>query len=110
MLDLAEPVATEAVEVLEAPSAASVMVELQTPVGSFCFTEVVVTTARVEVAGREGWACVLGWDEEGALAAALLDAAPTPSVAQLVAGALSDEAADREAGARAFAATKVGAG
>lgn len=95
--------------VVEAPAPGSVMVELESPVGSFCFTEVVVTTARVEVDGTPGWACVLGFDEEGALAGALLDAMPGTDVERLAQRALDREEREREAAARAVATTEVGA-
>lgn len=94
--------------VVEPPTPGSVMVELESPVGSFCLTEVVVTTARVEVDGAGGWGCVLGFDEEGALAGALLDAAPGSDVQRLAQRALDREAREREAAACAVASTEVG--
>lgn len=95
-------------QVVEPPAPGSVMVELESPVGSFCLTEVVVTTARVEVDGVAGWGCVLGFDEEGALAGALLDATPGGDVDQLARRALDREEREREAAARAVASTEVG--
>lgn len=109
LLDLAEQLASsQAVAVVEPPRGGTVMVELESPVGPFCFTEAVVTTALVTVDEREGWGCVLGWDEEGALAAALLDAAGAEAAAQLAEAALEDERGARELTQRAVAATRVG--
>lgn len=96
-------------QVVEPPAPGSVMVELESPVGSFCLTEVVVTTARVEVDGMAGWGCVLGFDEEGALAGAVLDARPDGAVETLAQRALDREQREREAAARAVATTGVGA-
>jgi alpha-D-ribose 1-methylphosphonate 5-triphosphate synthase subunit PhnG len=62
------------VDVIEVPAPASMMLELESNVGSFCLTEVVVTTARVRIERNFGWGAVLGWDAEGALASALCDA------------------------------------
>jgi alpha-D-ribose 1-methylphosphonate 5-triphosphate synthase subunit PhnG len=108
LLDRAEQIASDhRVFVLDAPRPASTMVELETPVGAFCFTEVVVTTARVRVDGAEGWGCALGWDEEGALAAALVDAAGDREAQELAAQALADEAAARLETARLVAASRV---
>jgi hypothetical protein len=108
LLDLAETVAAAGAEVAEAPAAATVMVRLRGPVGEFCLTEVVVTTATAVVAGRRAWACVLGWDEEGALACALLAAAGSREAGALAAEALRAEAAEREARLQAVASTRVG--
>ena len=108
LLDLAEAVAAAGAEVAEAPAAGTVMVRLRGPVGEFCLTEVVVTTATAVVAGRRAWACVLGWDEEGALACALLAADASPEASALAAEALRAEAADREARLQAVGATRVG--
>jgi alpha-D-ribose 1-methylphosphonate 5-triphosphate synthase subunit PhnG len=94
------------VEVVEAPAPGSVMVELETPVGSFCLTEVVVTRCAVRVADNHGWAAVLGWDDEASLAAAIVDT--QPEVADpLTTAALAAEAGARAAEAAAVAATKV---
>lgn len=94
------------VEIVEAPAAGSIMVELETPVGSFCLTEVVVTRCAVRVEQRHGWAAVLGWDDEASLAAAILDA--QPEVAQpIAAAALGAEAGSRAAEMAAIAATRV---
>ena len=110
LLDLAEAVAAGGAEVAvaEPPRAGTVMVRLRGPVGEFCLTEVVVTTATAVVAGRRGWACVMGWDEEGALACALLAAAGSAEAAALAGEALAAEAADHESRLRAVAATRVG--
>jgi len=94
--------------VAEAPGAGTVMVRLRGPVGEFCLTEVVVTTAAAVVEGRRGWACVMGWDPEGALAAALLVAAASPEAAALAEEALAAEAAQRQARLQTVAATRVG--
>lgn len=99
-----------AVDVVKAPAAGSVMLQLASPAGDFNLTEVAVTTAEVRVAGSAGWGCVLGWDEEGALAAALLDAVPREDVVRLAGRALAMERAEREREARAVATTKVGHG
>jgi alpha-D-ribose 1-methylphosphonate 5-triphosphate synthase subunit PhnG len=108
LLDLAEQVAAGGgVTVLEPPRPASVMVELDGPAGVFCFTEVVVTTARVQVEGAGGWGCALGWDAEGALAAALADAAGGGCAVELAEWALEDETAARLELALGVAATRV---
>ncbi|MBO0730107.1 MAG: phosphonate C-P lyase system protein PhnG, partial [Acidimicrobiaceae bacterium] len=96
LLALAEPLAaTGSTEVVSPPAAQSVMVEVATAVGECCLAEVVVTTASVLVSGSVGWACLLGWDEHGALAAALCDAVAAPDVDALAEEALAVEAADR---------------
>jgi alpha-D-ribose 1-methylphosphonate 5-triphosphate synthase subunit PhnG len=108
LVALAEVVASRSrVEVVEAPAAGSVMVELDTPAGSFCLTEVVVTTCAVRVDGRAGWAAVQGWDDEASLAAAILDAEPALADA-LAQSALAGVASRHEEEARAVAATRVG--
>jgi alpha-D-ribose 1-methylphosphonate 5-triphosphate synthase subunit PhnG len=98
------------VEVVVAPAAGSVTLQVASPVGAFNLTEVAVTTAEARVAGCAGWGCVLGWDEEGALAAALLDATPGADVIALARRALEIEAAERDRQARAVATTRVGHG
>jgi alpha-D-ribose 1-methylphosphonate 5-triphosphate synthase subunit PhnG len=110
LLDLAEGVATGEAEVsvAEPPRAGTVMVRLRGPIGEFCLTEVVVTTATAVVAGQRGWACVMGWDEEGALACALLAAAAPAAAAALADEALAAEAAERDARLQAVGATRVG--
>jgi hypothetical protein len=108
LLELAEAVAAAGADVVEPPRAGTVMVKLRGPVGELCLTEVVVTTATAVVAGRSAWACVMGWDEEGALACALLAAAGSPAAADLAEEALAAEAAEREERLRAVAATRVG--
>ncbi|MBO0715444.1 MAG: phosphonate C-P lyase system protein PhnG [Acidimicrobiales bacterium] len=114
LLDLAEGVASStSVAVTRGPSAASVMLELEAPVGSFCFTEVVVTIAEVKVEGApgggEGWGCALGWDPEGALASALLDAEPTAAATSLAQRALAEEEEERQRVRQAVAGTRVAA-
>ncbi|MBV8082111.1 MAG: phosphonate C-P lyase system protein PhnG [Candidatus Eremiobacteraeota bacterium] len=108
LLDLGERIALrERVSVTEAPAARSVMIELGTPVGAFCFTEVVVTTAAVNVGGAPGWAAVMGFDQEAALAAAIADATASVEVRDLAEDALSIEASARLHSASAMAQTKV---
>lgn len=108
LIALAEEIAQQGgVEVSQAPAAGTIMVELDSSVGAFCFTEVVVTTARVRVARLDGWAAVLGWDAEGALASALCEAVADERAFDLARNALEDEAAAREDLLRAVAATKV---
>ena len=105
---LAELVATRSrVDVVEAPAAGSVMVELETPAGSFSLTEVVVTTCAVRVDDRPGWAAVLGWDDEASLAAAILDAEPALAD-PLAEAAIARIAASHDEEARVVAATRVG--
>ncbi|HEX6488241.1 MAG TPA: phosphonate C-P lyase system protein PhnG [Candidatus Dormibacteraeota bacterium] len=109
LLDLAEDVAArEEVALIHAPAAATVMLEVEGPVGAFCLTEVVITTVSVDVAGRAGWAAVLGYDEEGALAAAILDSTPSAPAEALAGEALAAEAAARAEQAALVGATKVG--
>ena len=108
LLAIAEHLAANAmVAVLDAPAAGTTMLELASRVGTFCFTEVVVTTARVRADGCEGWGCVLGWDAEGALAAALCDARAAERVRILAQAALDDEAAAQTERMRGVAATRV---
>jgi phosphonate C-P lyase system protein PhnG len=108
LVALADDVAASlAVEVVEAPAAASVMLELSSRTGTFCLTEVVVTTARVRVRANDGWGCVMGFDPAGALAGALCDALADERVEVLARRALADEAAARAERSRALAATKV---
>jgi alpha-D-ribose 1-methylphosphonate 5-triphosphate synthase subunit PhnG len=71
------------------------MTVLDTPIGQQCLTEVVVTTAAVTVAGTPGWGCVLGWDAEAALAAALADAADPAAADRLAETALRTEERER---------------
>jgi alpha-D-ribose 1-methylphosphonate 5-triphosphate synthase subunit PhnG len=98
-----------AVDVLRSPAPGSVMLELDSPVGRFCFTEVVVTSAEVRVEDREGWGCVLGYDEEGALAAAILDASAGADVERLAGRALDAESRQADEEARAVGQTRVDA-
>jgi alpha-D-ribose 1-methylphosphonate 5-triphosphate synthase subunit PhnG len=108
LLALAEEVAlAAAVDLVDPPAAASVMLELESSVGTFCLTEVVVTTARVRAGEADGWGCVLGWDAEGALATALCDAAAGARAEDLARHALDVESAARRERLHAVAATKV---
>jgi len=108
LLSLAEDIAErERVEVIASPSPSSVMIELTTSIGPFCFTEAVVTTARVRTRNGDGWGAVMGWDAQGALAGALCDAAGGEHAAALARHALDDEASRRRDRMRAVAATKV---
>ena len=108
LLAIAEQLAASAtIAVLDAPAAGTTLLELASRVGTFCFTEVVVTTARVRADGSEGWGCVLGWDAEGALAAALCDARAGDHVCNLAQGALDDETAAQTERMRAVATTRV---
>ncbi len=109
LLDLAELVAARGAQVVEPPRAATVMIRLRGPVGTFCLTEAVVTTAEALVDGHLGWGCVLGWDEEGALACALLAAGRPDGAPELAQAALADEEAERRRRLEAVAATRVGA-
>ena len=108
LLDLAEEVADAGAQVLEPPRAGTVMIRLGGAVGTFCLTEAVVTTATALAGGRAGWGCVLGWDEEGALACALLAAARPEGSLRLAEAALADEEAGRRQRLEAVAATRVG--
>jgi alpha-D-ribose 1-methylphosphonate 5-triphosphate synthase subunit PhnG len=108
LLDLAEAVAGAGAEVAEPPRPATVMVRLQGPVGTFCLSEVVVTTCSALVDGRPGWACVMGWDPEGALACALLAAEQSVQARELAQAALADEEDARRRRMVAVAATRVG--
>ncbi len=94
-------------QVVSAPAAGSLMVELENAAGAFCFTEVVVTTAEVSLDGSNGWGCVLGFDREAALAAAILDARPDARLDDFLATALASEAAAREREASALVRTRV---
>ncbi len=109
LIDLAEQIAAgdAAIEVIDAPAPGSVVVEVETRVGAFCFTEVVVTTATVALGESVGWGCVMGYDREGALAGALLDAARDGRVEALAQAALAEEDAARAAFEQALAGTRV---
>ncbi|HEY4027527.1 MAG TPA: hypothetical protein VGO86_13950 [Candidatus Dormibacteraeota bacterium] len=109
LLDLAETVAVAGAEVAEPPRAATVLLRLGGPAGEFSLTEVVVTTATALAGGRRGWACVLGWDEEGALAAALVAAARPAGARELARDAREAEGQERRERLAAVAATRVGA-
>ncbi len=108
LLVLAERLAGAAeVAVDEAPAPAAVMVELEAPMGSFCLAQVVVTTAGVRLDGQPGWGCVVGWDDEGALAVAMCSATGGQEVDSLAGQALLDEEANRASVGRSAAATRV---
>lgn len=109
LIDLAEQIATidGAIEVIDAPAPGAIVVEVETRAGAFCFTEVVVTTATVALGESVGWGCVMGYDREGALAGALLDAARDVRVEALAEAALADENSARAAFERALAGTRV---
>ncbi len=96
-----------AIEVIDAPAPGSIVVEVDSRAGPFCFTEVVVTTATVALGESLGWACVMGYDREGALAGALLDALRDERVEALALAALADESAAQAAFERALAETRV---
>jgi hypothetical protein len=107
-VDSAEAIAESAgVSVTEHPAAVSTLVELDSPVGAFCLAEVVLTTAAVVVDGEPGWGCVLGYDEEAALAAAICEAAGGHGVEQLARRSLAVEEAARERTRAALLATEV---
>ena len=109
LLKLAETVAErEPIRLVDPPEAQTVMLEIQSPIGEFCAVEVVVTTARIDLGQRSGWGCVLGWDAEGAVACALLDASGGPEVEAVAAASLAVEADAREERSRALATTHVG--
>lgn len=94
LIELGEEIAARHdVKVDDVPRPSSVMVELGSPVGDFCLGEVVVTSAGVSVGPSEGWACVVGYDEEGAVAAALCAAAGGEGARLLAREALEEEAA-----------------
>lgn len=95
------------VRVLEHPAPRSVMLELDGPVGAFCLGEAVVTTARAVVDGAEGFACVMGFDGQAALAAALADARADASADTLAADATRQERDARAAEDHDVAATRV---
>ncbi|HTV73977.1 MAG TPA: phosphonate C-P lyase system protein PhnG [Candidatus Acidoferrales bacterium] len=95
------------VEVTAMPAPGSVMMELAGEIGSFCFTEVVVTTASVCVDGASGWGCVMGYDREAALAAAVLDARATDEVESFAKAALAAEEEERMRLSRALAGTRI---
>jgi alpha-D-ribose 1-methylphosphonate 5-triphosphate synthase subunit PhnG len=83
------------------------MTVLDTPIGQQCLTEVVVTTAAVTVAGNPGWGCVLGWDAEAALAAALADAADLAAADHLAETALRTEERERAVRTAQVRATRM---
>lgn len=108
LLGLAGAVAGENdVRVDESPRPSSVMLQLDTPVGEFCLGEVVVTTAGVTVGTAEGWACVIGYDEEGALAAALCATAGGDRARLLAREAQAEEAAARIREEEGAATTRI---
>ena len=108
LLELGETIAARGqVELVERPAPQTVMLELSSAVGAFCLGEAVVSTARVTVAGDAGFACVLGFDAEAALAAALADAAGGAAVDELAGSALADEQRERLRDDHDVAATRV---
>lgn len=108
LLGLGERIAAAGgVELLARPAPQTVMVELSSAIGTFCLGEAVVTAASVAVAGAGGFACVMGFDAEAALAAALADAAGGPAADELAGEALADEERERLREARDVAATRV---
>jgi alpha-D-ribose 1-methylphosphonate 5-triphosphate synthase subunit PhnG len=108
LLSLAGVLRAEApVHVVEAPAAAVVEVRLRTATGELPLVDAVVTTATVQVGADRGWACVLGWDDRAALAAAICDARPGDAVTALAAGALADERERAAAAGAEVAATRV---
>lgn len=108
LLVLGERIAGEgSVEVVERPAPQTVMLGLSSAVGAFCLGEAVVTAARVTVSGDGGFGCVMGFDAEAALAAALADAAGGAAADELATGALADEAHARADEDGDVAATRV---
>ena len=108
LLGLAGDVAGQRdVQVHESPHPSSVMLQVESPVGDFCLGEVVVTTAGVTVGAAMGWGCVIGYDEEGALAAALCAAAGGESARMLARDAQAEEAAVRRTEEEAVATTRI---
>ncbi len=108
LLELGESIAARGcVELVERPAAQTVMLELSSAVGTFCLGEAVVSSARVTVAGDAGFACVLGFDAEASLAAALADAAGGPASDELAERALADERQERLRGDDDVAATRL---
>lgn len=109
LLELAEEVLSpgHSVEVLEAPEPSTVMGRFAAGRGEQCVSEIVVTTARVRAGTAQAWAVVLGWDEEAALAAAIV-AATNPEAAQDLSGiALREEAEQRREKSSAVVATRM---
>lgn len=108
LLHLGETIAaSEAVELVERPGPQTVMLELSCAIGAFCLGEAVVTTARVAVAGDSGFGCVMGFDAEAALAAALADAAGGAAADELADRALDDERRERLREDHDVSATRV---
>ncbi|MBV8087433.1 MAG: phosphonate C-P lyase system protein PhnG [Chloroflexi bacterium] len=95
----------EAVRVTEPPAPGSVMLSLDVAVGEFNLAEVVVTTAAVTLNGADGWGCVVGFDEKGALAAAVCTALGGHEVEALANEALRIEEQHWDRQAKAVAAT-----
>ncbi len=115
LAELAERILAAAhVELLSVPGPATMLVELTESVGGqpFHLCEVVVCEASVSVDGCRGDAVVLGCDAERALAAAVCDAAAEAGrfraeVEELVAYTHATTGHERDARARARAATRV---
>lgn len=85
------------------------MTVIHTPIGEHCLTEVIVTSAEVTVGAAPGWACVMGWDPDAALAAALLDAGAPHAADELAERAIAAETEMRLDRRRDVEATWVGA-
>jgi alpha-D-ribose 1-methylphosphonate 5-triphosphate synthase subunit PhnG len=108
LLSLAGAVTAENdVRVDQSPRPSSVMLELDSPVGDFSLGEVVVTTAGVTLGTAQGWACVMGYDDEGALAAALCAAAGGDRARLLARDARAEEAAAARREEEAAATTRI---
>jgi alpha-D-ribose 1-methylphosphonate 5-triphosphate synthase subunit PhnG len=95
------------VELLAPAEPGTIMLELESPAGTFCFTEVAITTARVRLDGAEGWGCVMGFDREAAVASAVLDAQPSAAVVRLAQAALEAERTARDTQTRGVARTRI---
>lgn len=109
LLALAQPIADRSDTSIQQPGkAATVMAAIRTPIGEHCLAEVIVTSAEVTVGHEPGWACVMGWDPEAALAAALLDAGAPTVADDLARQALRAERAMQRERRRDVEATWVG--
>lgn len=93
--------------VIEPPEPRTVMNHFAADRGQQCLGEVVVTTARVAESGRSSWSIVLGWDEEGALAAAIVGLGDPSLVRELGTRALRIEDEQRQETAQMVAATRM---
>lgn len=102
------------VSVLRPPQSGAVMMRaIETAEGSvFNLGEVSVTEAEVELSGERGYAMVMGYAPEKALAGAVLDAAAeagieSEAIAKLLEQAMRDEHERRAAEWQALAPTRV---